>query len=115
MSRLMHNNSGFGWDPIVETFTTNDEVWKDYLKSHPSHSKLREKRVVDYDDLKIVVGGGTTTWNGSIALGVDDTNVTTYGVEENRENDLFIGKENDLFVGKENEIKHKIENANKLK
>ncbi|CAL9013334.1 unnamed protein product, partial [Prunus brigantina] len=84
MSMLMRNNSGFGWDPIAKTFTASEEVWKDYLKSHPSHSKLREKSVVDYEDLKIVVGGGTATGNGSIALGADDTNATTYG-EENRD------------------------------
>ncbi|BFG38017.1 hypothetical protein CerSpe_242910 [Prunus speciosa] len=83
MSTLIHNNSGFGWDPIAKTLTASDEVWKDYLKSHPSHCKLRENSLVDYEDLKIVVGGGTATGNGSIALGVDDTNATTYGVEEN--------------------------------
>ncbi|ONH95671.1 hypothetical protein PRUPE_7G084200 [Prunus persica] len=67
MSTLMLNNSGFGWDPIAKTLTASDKVWKDYLKSHPSHSKLREKSVVDYEDLKIVVGGGTATGNSSIA------------------------------------------------
>ncbi|CAL2257746.1 unnamed protein product [Prunus armeniaca] len=64
MSTLMRNNSGFGWDSIAKTFTASDEVWKDYLK--------------------IVVGGGTATRNGSIALGPDNTDATTYG-EENRD------------------------------
>ncbi|KAG4946781.1 hypothetical protein JHK87_042788 [Glycine soja] len=44
MSTLMRNNSGFGWDPIGKTFTAHEDVWKDYLKSHPSHSKLRGKK-----------------------------------------------------------------------
>ncbi|KAL5141617.1 Uncharacterized protein HKD37_09G024929 [Glycine soja] len=35
MSTLMRNNSGFGWDPIGKTFTTHEDVWKDYLKSAP--------------------------------------------------------------------------------
>ncbi|KAL5135061.1 Uncharacterized protein HKD37_03G008058 [Glycine soja] len=56
MSTLMRNNSGFGWDPIGKTFTAHEDVWKDYLKSHPSHSKLRGKSMVDYEYLKIVVG-----------------------------------------------------------
>ncbi|KAL5187330.1 Uncharacterized protein HKD37_05G013034 [Glycine soja] len=46
MSTLMRNNSGFGWDPIGKTFTTHEDVWKDYLKSHPSHSKLRGKIMI---------------------------------------------------------------------
>ncbi|CAL9016806.1 unnamed protein product [Prunus brigantina] len=100
MSMLMRNNSGFGWDPIAKTFTASEEVWKDYLKSHPSHSKLREKSVVDYEDLKIVVGGGTATGNGSIALGADDTDATTYG-EENRDfgmEDFSYDPNNDAFI-----------------
>ncbi|CAL9001084.1 unnamed protein product [Prunus brigantina] len=68
--------------------------------SHPSHSKLREKSVVDYEDLKIVVGGGTATGNGSIALGADDTDATTYG-EENRDfgmEDFSYDPNNDAFI-----------------
>ncbi|CAL8157105.1 unnamed protein product [Prunus armeniaca] len=89
MSTLMCNNSGFGWDPITKTFTASDEVWKDYLKS-----------VVDYEDLKIVVGGGTATGNGSIALGADDTDATTYE-EENRDfgmEDFSYDPNNDAFI-----------------
>ncbi|XP_020419505.1 uncharacterized protein At2g29880-like [Prunus persica] len=69
MSTLMCNISGFEWDLIAKTFIASDEVWKDYLKSHPSYSILWEKRVVDYEDLKIVVEGGIAPGNGSIALG----------------------------------------------
>ncbi|KAJ8570560.1 hypothetical protein K7X08_037532 [Anisodus acutangulus] len=100
MSTLMRNNSGFGWDPIAKMFTASDEVWKDYLKSHPSHKKLREKSVVDYEDLKIVFGGVTANGNGSIALGADDTDVTTYG-EENRAfgmKDFSYDPNNDAFI-----------------
>ncbi|CAL9026291.1 unnamed protein product [Prunus brigantina] len=80
MSMLMRNNSGFGWDPIAKTFTASEEVWKDYLK--------------------IVVGGGTATGNGSIALGADDTDATTYG-EENRDfgmEDFSYDPNNDAFI-----------------
>ncbi|KAG4989354.1 hypothetical protein JHK82_031679 [Glycine max] len=63
MSTLMRNNSGFGWDPIGKTFTAHEDVWKDYLKSHPSHNKLRGKSMVDYEYLKIVVGGGVSSGN----------------------------------------------------
>ncbi|ONH94313.1 hypothetical protein PRUPE_7G010100 [Prunus persica] len=76
MSTLMRNNSGFG------------------------HSKLKEKSVVDYEDLKIVVGSGTATGNGSTALGADDTDATTYG-EENRDfgmEDFSYDPNNDAFI-----------------
>ncbi|XP_034215502.1 uncharacterized protein At2g29880-like [Prunus dulcis] len=68
MSMLMCNISGFEWYLIAKTFIASDEVWKDYLKSHPSYSILWEKSVVDYEDLKIIVGGGIAPGNGSIAL-----------------------------------------------
>ncbi|XP_045802185.1 uncharacterized protein At2g29880-like [Trifolium pratense] len=77
MSTLMRHNSGFGWDSITKTFTATEEVWKDYLKSHPSHNKLRGKTMIDYEYLKIVVGGGVSTGNNSIAVDPDDTDATT--------------------------------------
>ncbi|XP_045825029.1 uncharacterized protein At2g29880-like [Trifolium pratense] len=77
MSTLMRHNSGFGWDSIAKTFTATEEVWKDYLKSHPSHNKLRGKTMIDYEYLKIVVGGGVSTGNNSIAVDPDDTDATT--------------------------------------
>ncbi|KAL8532072.1 hypothetical protein ACS0TY_008618 [Phlomoides rotata] len=89
MSSLMRNNSGFGWDPISKTFTATDEIWKEYLKSHPSHKNLRGKSMVDYEDLKIVVRGGTAGGNSSISVDPDDTNATTFG-EEN----IDFGMEN---------------------
>ncbi|CAL2235190.1 unnamed protein product [Prunus armeniaca] len=69
-------------------------------RSHPSHSKLQEESVVDYEDLKIVVGGGTATGNGSIALGANDTDATTYR-EENRDfvmEDFSYDRNNDAFI-----------------
>ncbi|GAU26488.1 hypothetical protein TSUD_294570 [Trifolium subterraneum] len=93
MSTLMRHNSGFGWDSITKTFTAPEEVWTDYLKSHPSHSKLRGKTMIDYENLKIVVGGGVSTGNNSIAVDPDDTDATTLEAEnatafesENRNN-----------------------------
>ncbi|XP_006574706.2 uncharacterized protein At2g29880-like [Glycine max] len=104
MSTLMRNNSGFGWDPIGKTFTTHEDVWKDYLKSHPSHSKLRGKSMVDYEYLKIVVGGGVSSGNNSISVDPDDTDATTFepenrtvGIEEfsyDPNSDTFITPNN---------------------
>ncbi|KAH1212378.1 Uncharacterized protein GmHk_14G040598 [Glycine max] len=104
MSTLMRNNSGFGWDPIGKTFTAHEDVWKDYLKSHPSHSKLRGKSMVDYEYLKIVVEGGVSSGNNSISVDPDDTDATTFepenrtvGIEEfsyDPNSDTFITPNN---------------------
>ncbi|KAL5127706.1 Uncharacterized protein HKD37_14G040079 [Glycine soja] len=104
MSTLMRNNSGFGWDPIGKTFTAHEDVWKDYLKSHPSHSKLRGKSMVDYEYLKIVVGGGVSSGNNSISVDPDDSDATTFepenrtvGIEEfsyDPNSDTFITPNN---------------------
>ncbi|KAL6495854.1 hypothetical protein OROGR_030417 [Orobanche gracilis] len=81
MSSLMRNNSGFGWDPILKTFTASDEIWNEYLKSHPSHKNLRGKSMVDYEDLKIVFGGGTAGGYSSVSVDPDYTDATTFGEE----------------------------------
>ncbi|KAK2655125.1 hypothetical protein Ddye_008177 [Dipteronia dyeriana] len=83
INELMRNNSGFGWDPIGKKVTASDEVWEEYLKSHPTHKKLRTECRVDYNDLQLVVGVGTATGNDSMALGVDDTHASILENEEN--------------------------------
>ncbi|CAL2249708.1 unnamed protein product [Prunus armeniaca] len=101
MTTLMRNNSGFGWDPITKKFTASDEVWENYLKSHPSHKNLQTESVANYDDLKIVVGGATATGNGSLALGVNDTDATTFRDEENLNfgmEDFTYDAANETFV-----------------
>ncbi|KAK0582618.1 hypothetical protein LWI29_027679 [Acer saccharum] len=83
INELMRNNFGFGWDPIEKKVTASDEVWEEYLKSHPSHKKLQIKCSVDYDDLQLVVGVGNATRNDSMTLGANDTDASILGNEEN--------------------------------
>ncbi|KAL5189785.1 Uncharacterized protein HKD37_04G009395 [Glycine soja] len=45
------------------------------------HSKLRGKSMVDYEYLKIVVGGGVSSGNNSISVDPDDTDATTFEPE----------------------------------
>ncbi|XP_021833155.1 uncharacterized protein At2g29880-like [Prunus avium] len=71
------------------------------MKSHPSHKNLQIESVANYDDLKIVVGGATATGNGSLALGVDDTDATTFRDEENLNfgmEDFTYDAANETFV-----------------
>ncbi|KAG5016300.1 hypothetical protein JHK85_022436 [Glycine max] len=73
-------------------------------KSHPSHSKLRGKSMVDYEYLKIVVGGRVSSGNNSISVDPDDTDATTFepenrtvGIEEfsyDPNSDTFITPNN---------------------
>ncbi|XP_020233930.1 uncharacterized protein At2g29880-like [Cajanus cajan] len=92
MSTLMHNNSGFGWDPITKTFTASDEP-------HLSHKDLREKSMLDYEDLKIVVGGKTVSGNTSMSLDPNDIDPTTF--EENVDfgiENFSYDLNNDVFI-----------------
>ncbi|KAG5034021.1 hypothetical protein JHK87_008931 [Glycine soja] len=68
------------------------------------HSKLRGKSMVDYEYLKIVVGGGVSSGNNSISVDPDDTDATTFepenrtvGIEEfsyDPNSDTFITPNN---------------------
>ncbi|KAI9075830.1 hypothetical protein K1719_042197 [Acacia pycnantha] len=34
------NTSGFGWDPETKLVTADDDVWEEYLKTHPKHKEF---------------------------------------------------------------------------
>ncbi|KAK0590713.1 hypothetical protein LWI29_030736 [Acer saccharum] len=80
-TELMRHSSGFGWDPITRRFTASEEVWEDYLKSHPKERHFCTEHYVDYDDLRVVIGNVTASGRNSIGLG-DDTDARTFGVED---------------------------------
>ncbi|XP_042441473.1 uncharacterized protein At2g29880-like [Zingiber officinale] len=75
-------HSEFGWDSMIKKFTASDEIWEDYFKSHPKHEHYWTDTFEDYEDLRLVVGNGTTTRKYAIGLG-DDTNARTIETEEN--------------------------------
>ncbi|XP_058075339.1 uncharacterized protein At2g29880-like isoform X3 [Magnolia sinica] len=53
--------SGFGWDNERMVITAPDEVWEDYLKSHPRATHLCGKRIERMDDLAVIVGSDQAT------------------------------------------------------
>ncbi|XP_058100017.1 uncharacterized protein At2g29880-like [Magnolia sinica] len=53
--------SGFGWDSERMVVTAPDEVWEEYLKSHPRAERLRGKRIERMDDLAMIVGSDQAT------------------------------------------------------
>ncbi|CAA2998963.1 Hypothetical predicted protein [Olea europaea subsp. europaea] len=88
-SKLMHHNSGFGWDHVTKKSTASDEVWDYYFMSHPEDKSYRIDPFLDYEDLRIAVGSGTAVGTHSIALG-DDTDARTSYTEERRVSDSLI-------------------------
>ncbi|CAA2999704.1 Hypothetical predicted protein [Olea europaea subsp. europaea] len=85
----MRHNSGFGWDHVMKKFTASDEVWDDYFMSYTEDKSYRTDTFLDYEDLRIAVGSGTTVGAHSIALG-DDTDARTFYTEERRISDSLI-------------------------
>ncbi|KAG6538252.1 hypothetical protein ZIOFF_003365 [Zingiber officinale] len=67
---------------MTKKFTSSDEVWEDYFKSHPKHEHYQTDTFEDYEDLRLVVGNGTATGKYAIGLG-DDTDARTFETQEN--------------------------------
>ncbi|XP_058079435.1 uncharacterized protein At2g29880-like [Magnolia sinica] len=53
--------SGFGWDCERMVVTAPDEVWEEYLKSHPRAERLQGKRIERMDDLSVIVKSDQAT------------------------------------------------------
>ncbi|KAI9154610.1 hypothetical protein LWI28_028820 [Acer negundo] len=109
-TELMRHSSGFGWDPITRRFTTSEEVWEDYLKSHPKEGHFHTKHYVDYEDLRIVIRNVTALGKNTIGLG-DDTDVRTFGVEDIHVEieDYDYDVDNGAFVQSQHEPLHQFE------
>ncbi|CAH9129222.1 unnamed protein product [Cuscuta epithymum] len=109
-SQLIRHNSGFGWDATTKKFTAPEEVWADYLKSHPDHANLRSETFPDYEDLRIAVGNGTATGMGAIGLG-ENTDATVLGVDDESGgiggiDGLFFYPNTNMFTMSENVSSH---------
>ncbi|OVA19967.1 Myb/SANT-like domain [Macleaya cordata] len=82
---LLKFSSGFGWEPTTKMFiNVNDEVWDNYIKSHPNHAWMRTRTCDDYEGLCIVVGNKTAIGRTSIDLHQEDTGARTCEDEDNR-------------------------------
>ncbi|KAK2653953.1 hypothetical protein Ddye_013809 [Dipteronia dyeriana] len=113
-TELMHNSSGFGWDPITRRFTASEEVWKDYLKSHPKERHFYTEHYVDYDDLRVLIGNVTVSGRNSIGLG-DDTDARAFGLEDTHVGieDYEYDADNGAFVQSQHEPLHESESLEK--
>ncbi|KAF9613836.1 hypothetical protein IFM89_012368 [Coptis chinensis] len=52
----LRDQSGFGWDDNRKMIVVRDDVWENYVKSHPDAKGFRYKPLTNYDELAIIVG-----------------------------------------------------------
>ncbi|XP_058070173.1 uncharacterized protein At2g29880-like [Magnolia sinica] len=57
----LHSASGFEWDDSLKVVVATDDVWVDYIKSHPYAQHVRGKLCLKYDDLEYIFGDDHAT------------------------------------------------------
>ncbi|XP_074557060.1 protein ANTAGONIST OF LIKE HETEROCHROMATIN PROTEIN 1-like [Curcuma longa] len=50
-------SSGFGWESEKKYVTAENDVWVEYLKTHPDAEQFRYKSLPYYEELSIILGG----------------------------------------------------------
>ncbi|WOK93480.1 hypothetical protein Cni_G02178 [Canna indica] len=58
---MLHQSSGFGWDPNRCCVTCDQDAWDQWVKSHPNASGLRNKPFPHLDSLSIIFGKDRAT------------------------------------------------------
>ncbi|XP_058113342.1 uncharacterized protein At2g29880-like [Magnolia sinica] len=95
--------SGFGWDYEQMVVTAPDEVWEEYLKSHPRAERLRGERIERMDDLSVIVGSDQATGryaqgSGNIAASYShvyrDLNDSWRGLDDDTDATVDLSEEN---------------------
>ncbi|XP_058102206.1 uncharacterized protein LOC131246275 [Magnolia sinica] len=78
------NASGFGWDDDKKLVTAPDDIWDDYIWSHPYAQHVRGKSKRRYDDLMFLFGS-----DRAIGLRASTGNMHTQrGTRKSRDDDL---------------------------
>ncbi|KAK9090497.1 hypothetical protein Sjap_023674 [Stephania japonica] len=57
--------SGFGWNDVNKSITCDDDVWDNWVKSHPTATGLRNKSFPYYDELDYMYGKDRATGRGA--------------------------------------------------
>ncbi|XP_058111785.1 uncharacterized protein LOC131255109 [Magnolia sinica] len=52
----MLNASGFGWDADLKMVIATDDVWEEYIVSHPYVERVHRKQIDRYNDLTFMFG-----------------------------------------------------------
>ncbi|XP_058112958.1 E3 ubiquitin-protein ligase RGLG3-like [Magnolia sinica] len=96
--RDMLNASGFGWDSKMKTVIAPNEVWVEYIKSHPYADYIQGKSIPRYDDLAYIIRNGQASGRS-----VTTSNILP-GVGSRRTRDPEDSITNTLKVNKNNLI-----------
>jgi hypothetical protein len=57
--QTLKDNSGYGWDDLLQVPTAPQEVWNAYIEAHPEAAQFKKKTLPFYRDLcygLIVIG-----------------------------------------------------------
>ncbi|XP_077238163.1 uncharacterized protein LOC143879591 [Tasmannia lanceolata] len=66
------NHNGFGWDPIMKVISADEQVWKEYLETHPDAEPYKGKTIDLYEEMCVVVGNDQPrTSMARSAIGID--------------------------------------------
>jgi hypothetical protein len=85
--KALKDNSGFGWDSEKQIPTAPEQVWADYLSSHPDAKEFRTQTLTDFDLLESIFTGKVAT--GIFAIGTSPVPPTTPQRESN-ESDIVV-------------------------
>ncbi|KAI4332598.1 hypothetical protein L6164_017493 [Bauhinia variegata] len=83
----MLNQSGFGWnDETKMIIVDSDDLWNEYIKSHPNAKDYRNAQILLLDKLALVFGKDRATGKGVVAL----ADVVEQLEEENNNDEVEI-------------------------
>ncbi|KAI4347991.1 hypothetical protein L6164_008757 [Bauhinia variegata] len=83
----MLNQSGFGWnDETKMIIVDSDDVWNEYIKSHPNAKDYRNAQILLLDKLALAFGKDRATGKGVVAL----ADVVEQLEEENNNDEVEI-------------------------
>lgn len=61
--KRLKENSGFGWNSVLEIPTAPDDVWDNYISSHPDAAKYRKETLPNFEELDQIFSGKCATGN----------------------------------------------------
>jgi hypothetical protein len=61
--KKVKENSGFGWNSTLQIPTAPDDVWDNYISSHPDAAKYRKETLPCFEELDQIFSGKCATGN----------------------------------------------------
>lgn len=85
----MQNQSGFGWDDEKKMIKVDsDNVWNEYIKSHPNATSYRNTSIPLFDKLALAFGKDRATGKGAVTPADVVEELDKEEEEQNDDNDV---------------------------